>query len=197
MASTYFTLWLCIRTVLGSLCYQLVTTKSQLGKRETSTEDFFGWGWRGGLKVRSSGCSYRGPSFSSQHPDSGSQPSVTPVTGDYLPSLASEGQHACERFTHIRAGKYPHVMLVMIIIIIMIIWLPNLTELWLCLWAIILPDGHQSLWAASSLAGRPGAYKSWVIASEQVRKLSELCSSTVSASVPALNFLNCGLWSGS
>jgi hypothetical protein len=55
-------------------------------ERGSSIEDLFGWGWRDGLKVKSSGCSSRELSFSSQHPHSGSQPYVTPALGDNAPS---------------------------------------------------------------------------------------------------------------
>ena len=37
--------------------------------------------------VKSIGCSSRGPEFNSQHPHGGSQPSVTPVLGDLMPSF--------------------------------------------------------------------------------------------------------------
>lgn len=45
-------------------------------------------GLEGGSKVKSTGCSYRGLGFNSQHPFSGSQPPVSPVPEDLMPSSA-------------------------------------------------------------------------------------------------------------
>jgi hypothetical protein len=42
-----------------------------------------------GSEVKSIGCSFRGPSLNSQHPQDSSQPSVAPNLGDLTPSLAS------------------------------------------------------------------------------------------------------------
>jgi hypothetical protein len=44
------------------------------------------WDWRDGSVVKSSGCSPRGPEIKSQHSYGGSQPSVTVVPGDPMPS---------------------------------------------------------------------------------------------------------------
>ena len=49
--------------------------------------------------MKSTGCSYRGPGFGSQHPLGGSQPSITPVSGN--PLLASTST----RDVHIYVGN--------------------------------------------------------------------------------------------
>lgn len=55
------------------------------------------WDWRDGPAGKSSGCSSRGPDFDSQHLQSGSQLSVTPVPEDPRASLASMGiRHASD-----------------------------------------------------------------------------------------------------
>ena len=50
--------------------------------------------WRDGSGVKSTGCSYRGPRFNSLHPHGGSQPSITPVPGDPMPSSNLQGHQA-------------------------------------------------------------------------------------------------------
>ena len=49
--------------------------------------------WGGSLLVKSSCCSYRGPRFSSQHSHDSSQPSVTLVPGDQIPSSGLHGHY--------------------------------------------------------------------------------------------------------
>ena len=53
-------------------------------------------GWRDGSVVTSTGCSSRGPGFSSQQPHGSSQPPVTPVPRDLMPSSG-----LCRYCTHV------------------------------------------------------------------------------------------------
>lgn len=60
----------------------------------------YGWDWREGSAVKNNCCSFRRPSFCSQYPDGGSQPSLSPGPGDLTSLLASvstntHGAHAC------------------------------------------------------------------------------------------------------
>ena len=58
--------------------------------------------------VKSTGCSCRGPGFNSQHPHDNWQPSVTLVSGDLVPFLASTGtSHTCGTQTYTQA-KYSY-----------------------------------------------------------------------------------------
>jgi hypothetical protein len=50
--------------------------------------------WRDGSAVKSTGCSFEGPEFNSQHPHGGSQPSVM-------------GYDALSWFANVHAGKIP------------------------------------------------------------------------------------------
>ena len=54
--------------------------------------------------VRCTGCSSRGPRFDSQHPHDGSQPSVTLVPGDLMPSSGIQGT-TCTWYPEIHKGK--------------------------------------------------------------------------------------------
>ena len=47
-------------------------------------------GWSDGSQAKST-CSYTGPGFSSQYPYGDSKASVTPVSGDLMPSSAFHG----------------------------------------------------------------------------------------------------------
>lgn len=61
-------------------------------------------GWKDGLALESTGCSFGGPGFNSQHPQGGSQPFITPVPGIQLLILASLHKHG----TDIYASMWPH-----------------------------------------------------------------------------------------
>lgn len=50
-------------------------------------------------------CSCRGPWFDSQHPDGASQPTVTAVLVDLVPSSGLGGHEACMWYTFVHAGK--------------------------------------------------------------------------------------------
>ena len=52
-------------------------------------------GWRDDLVVKSTECSSRGPRFVSQHPQGGSQLSVTPVPSGPKPCSSLCGTHTC------------------------------------------------------------------------------------------------------
>lgn len=58
----------------------------------------------GGLVVKSTVCSSRGPGFDSSHLCGGSQPPVTPVPGDLLPASDLGGpKHAYGTQTYVKA----------------------------------------------------------------------------------------------
>lgn len=65
----------------------------------------FKCGWRDGLVVKDTGCSSRGPGYSSQHWYSDSQSPVTPGPGNLIPSSEFHNQHAHMWYTGIYAGK--------------------------------------------------------------------------------------------
>jgi hypothetical protein len=59
--------------------------------------------------VKSTGCSCRGPEFSSQHPHDGSQPPIVQVPVYLAPSPALYGYlHACGAHINIWALTYTH-----------------------------------------------------------------------------------------
>ena len=61
-------------------------------------------GWRDGSVIKNTGCSCRGPRFSSQHPHGGSQPSVTPAPGNLMPSSGLSWHPP----THTETPTYTH-----------------------------------------------------------------------------------------
>lgn len=62
--------------------------------------------------LESTGCSCTGPGLSSQHPHGGSPPSVTPLLGDLMSSLASSGtRHTCGTEIHIADKTYTHIII--------------------------------------------------------------------------------------
>ena len=56
-------------------------------------------------RLRSTGCSSRGPRFNSQHPHGSSQVSVTPVPGDLIPSSGLHGHQAHTWCTYIHVDR--------------------------------------------------------------------------------------------
>ena len=61
--------------------------------------------WRDSSAVKNTDCSFRGPGFNSQHPHDSSQPSITPVPRDLMPSCGLP-QH-CTHMAHRHANKTP------------------------------------------------------------------------------------------
>lgn len=57
-------------------------------------------GWRGGLAVNSADCSSREPGVDSQHPHSGSKPSITPILLCLLAFLGISHTHKQNTHTH-------------------------------------------------------------------------------------------------
>jgi hypothetical protein len=55
------------------------------------------WWWSDGSLVKSTDCSSRGPRFNSQHLHGSSQLSVTPVSGDLVPSHTCRPQKKRKR----------------------------------------------------------------------------------------------------
>jgi hypothetical protein len=62
-------------------------------------------GWRDGPVIKSTFCSCRGHSFSSQNPPGSSQPSATPASGDPILPYDLYRQKAGMLYTGIHAGK--------------------------------------------------------------------------------------------
>lgn len=62
-----------------------------------------------GSEVWSSCCSFRRPKFSSQHAHGGSQPPVTPVSGDPMPSSGLLRPQTCIWYTYRYAFKHPYI----------------------------------------------------------------------------------------
>jgi hypothetical protein len=60
------------------------------------------WGWRDGSAVKSICCSFKGPEFRTYHPHNGSQPSVTMVAGDLIPTPGLRVTHGAH--TYIQAN---------------------------------------------------------------------------------------------
>jgi hypothetical protein len=68
---------------------------SKKGKMENVSQIDIREGWKEGSAVKSTVCSCRIHGFSSQHPHSVSQPSVTPVPEALTPSSDFLGHQAC------------------------------------------------------------------------------------------------------
>jgi hypothetical protein len=69
-------------------------------KIKQSVRDW-GWGWRDGLVVKSTGCSSSGSGFDSQYPHGSSLPSVTSDPSNMMLSSGTD-THAVEIFIHIK-----------------------------------------------------------------------------------------------
>lgn len=67
-------------------------------------------GWRGGLVVKSTGCSCGGSRFSFQYPHGILPPPVIPVPGDPMPSMVSVGnRHVCSISLHTCRKTHIHI----------------------------------------------------------------------------------------
>jgi hypothetical protein len=65
-----------------------------------------------GSEFESTDCSSRGPGFNSQHPQSSSQLSVTPVPGDLIPSHT----HICRQVTNAYKNKNKYFLKIFLIV---------------------------------------------------------------------------------
>lgn len=65
--------------------------------------------WKDGSTVKSTCCSFRVPVFISQHPHGASQPSVTPVSGDPIPSSDFHRHQACVWHIYIHGSRTSHI----------------------------------------------------------------------------------------
>lgn len=76
-------------------------------------ENHLEYGWRGGLAAENAGCSGKGSSFGSQHPQFSLQPSVTPVPGSLMPFPASQepDMHGIQRHAHRQNTLHTHFLI--------------------------------------------------------------------------------------
>ena len=62
-------------------------------------------GWRGGSEIKSTGLSFRGPGFRSQHPHGSWQSFVTLVPGHPMPSSGLHGHYTHTVYKHTQAKQ--------------------------------------------------------------------------------------------
>lgn len=89
----------------ATFAYLLSAPKVETRETSISRSSLAIWQHGGQPAVKDAGCSSSGPGFSSQHPHSGLQPSVTSIPGDPKPSsdlLVRQARHVIHRYTYLR-----------------------------------------------------------------------------------------------